>query len=642
MRQPNGTLVIQISSSINTNITGSLTATSKSVTDENQTNYTLFPTALNDPPIITRPISDASVPQITSYNGIDNIAKPHIYAYRQPDGSMGVEVGSLIKLQVAAKQPQVLNIENGIPTIIPTNVALTFSWYKDNNLITPQSNRLIGTNATIVKRDFVDNVTKHGVSSLEITNIQPSNGGVYTCIVSNDIGSTVSDAIQVIVYDTLSDPYFLSNLIKNPNGADGIDNWNASSPDLVTKQLKDSSRTDFFIRPETETFGYTVDMFHPRPYQLDDTDLKQESLTNTFITSDASKPPTYFSRSNYKFEKKGGTRIVRAYQDIDMTPAQMYIKSGVYGITGLRAIFSCYLGSGIPNYNYTPDLINNPSLISDPKSYDQSNPRTSWQNFIKAGPAVRITEYAYITIQEYENEKPISSIMYNPYLLPLDPTDPNIGQVGDPALRGTLLDPWMSRMINPLRTPYPTVPTHTTYDIRDAILHAADALYPDLRVRPNYCQYAEFNKIVINQLNRKTTKIRITMHFGNDDVKIIEPWYEGYTQSDEVFEYESGDRPGNPATTWGNALSNEWIINAARNYGGTDWLPLGIGRVNIPIYKPNLNERLRKAGEPKQLITGMSLVTIPNYIFKQEITDRYTNKILSNNNAPISMINSPL
>ena len=84
----------------------------------------------------------------------------------------------------------------------------------------------------------------------------------------------------------------------------------------------------------------------------------------------------------------------------------MYIKSGVYGITGLRAIFSCYLGSGIPNYNYTPDLINNPSLISDPKSYDQSNPRTSWQNFIKAGPAVRITEYAYITIQEYENEKP--------------------------------------------------------------------------------------------------------------------------------------------------------------------------------------------------------------------------------------------
>jgi len=37
MRQPNGTLIIQISSSINTDITGSLTTASRSTTDENQT-----------------------------------------------------------------------------------------------------------------------------------------------------------------------------------------------------------------------------------------------------------------------------------------------------------------------------------------------------------------------------------------------------------------------------------------------------------------------------------------------------------------------------------------------------------------------------------------------------------------------------
>ena len=183
MRQPNGTLIIQISSSINTDITGSLTTASRSTTDENQTEYSLFPTALNDPPIITRPINDVSIPQITSYSAIDNIVDPFYYAYRQPDGSVGIEAGSNITLQVAATQPQVLNIENGVPTILPPTAALRFNWYQDTVLITPQSNQLIGLNATLVQKDYIDNQTGYSVSSLEILGIRPSNGGVYTCII---------------------------------------------------------------------------------------------------------------------------------------------------------------------------------------------------------------------------------------------------------------------------------------------------------------------------------------------------------------------------------------------------------------------------------------------------------------------------
>lgn len=621
MRQPNGTLIIQISSSINTDITGSLTTASRSTTDENQTEYSLFPTTLNDPPIITRPINDASIPQITSYSAIDNIVDPFYYAYRQPDGSVGIEAGSNITLQVAATQPQVLNIENGVPTILPPTAALRFNWYQDTVLITPQSNQLIGLNATLVQKDYIDNQTGYSVSSLEILGIRPSNGGVYTCIISNDVGSTTSDAVQITVYDTLSDPYFLSNLIKNPNGAEGINNWNASSPDLVVKKLENSSRTEEFIKPQTQIFGYTVDMFHPRPYQLDDTDLKQESLTNTFITSDISKAPTYFSRSNYKYEKKGGTSVVRAYQDIDMTPAQMYIKSGVYGISGLKAIFSCYLGTAIPKYNFISKLIQDPNLKTTTDSYDQSHPRTSWQNFIKAGPAVNITEFVYITIQEYENEKPINNAI-------------------------KIIDPWMARINNSPNTPYPTVPPHTTYDLRDKILHTADALYPNPRIRPNYCQHAEFNRFVINQLNSKTTKIRVVMNFVTTDQKITEAWYEGYSQSDETFEYISWDKTGNPATTWGDTYSSDYVIPTARVTEGSDpdvtYESLGIGQAVVPIYKPNLDERLGRAIMPKQLVTGMSLVTIPNYLFKQGITDKYTNKIFSNNNAPASMVSSPL
>ena len=621
MRQPNGTLIIQISSSINTDITGSLTTASRSTTDENQTEYSLFPTTLNDPPIITRPINDVSNPQITSYSAIDNIVDPFYYAYRQPDGSVGIEAGSNITLQVAATQPQVLNIENGVPTILPPTAALTFNWYKDTVLITPQSNKLIGLNATLVQKDYIDNQTGYSVSSLEILGIRPSNGGVYTCIISNDVGSTTSDAVQITVYDTLSDPYFLSNLIKNPNGAEGINNWNASSPDLVVKKLEKSSRTEEFIKPQTQIFGYTVDMFHPRPYQLDDTDLKQESLTNTFITSDISKAPTYFSRSNYKYEKKGGTSVVRAYQDIDMTPAQMYIKSGVYGISGLRAIFSCYLGTAIPKYNFISKLIQDPNLKTTTDSYDQSHPRTSWQNFIKAGPAVTISEFVYVTIQEYENEKPINNAI-------------------------KIIDPWMARINNSPNTSYPTTPPHTTVDIRDKILHTADALYPNPRVRPNYCQHAEFNRFVINQLNSKTTKIRVVMNFVTTDSKITEPWYEGYSQSDETLEYISWDRTGNPATTWGDAYSGDFVIPTARVNIGSDpdttYESLGIGQAVVPIYKPNLGERLGRAIMPKQLVTGMSLVTIPNYLFKQDITDKYTNKLFSNNNAPASIISSPL
>ena len=192
----------------------------------------------------------------------------------------------------------------------------------------------------------------------------------------------------------------------------------------------------------------------------------------------------------------------------------------------------------------------------------------------------------------------------------------------------------------------PTTPPHTTVDIRDKILHTADALYPNPRVRPNYCQHAEFNRFVINQLNSKTTKIRVVMNFVTTDSKITEPWYEGYSQSDETLEYISWDRTGNPATTWGDAYSGDFVIPTARVNIGSDpdttYESLGIGQAVVPIYKPNLSERLGRAIMPKQLVTGMSLVTIPNYLFKQDITDKYTNKIFSNNNAPASIISSPL
>ena len=175
--------------------------------------------------------------------------------YKTAEQTIRVVLGSTVNLSVKASQPKTLNVENGIPKLIAPNVGLTYSWEKDNVRIFSETLKQTNSKTTISNNTIV------------ITNIQPTHEGSYVCKISNDAGTVYSETIEIEVFNPYIDTAFYTNLVQNPYGADGLDNWETTSDELITKPLKDSSQTTTFIEPNLafDQFGYTVDFFHPRP-----------------------------------------------------------------------------------------------------------------------------------------------------------------------------------------------------------------------------------------------------------------------------------------------------------------------------------------------------------------------------------------
>lgn len=605
MRNIDGSLNGDLGDNESATFSGSLVNYVESGIDENETIYSLLPDKINSPPIIVGSIEESSTPKILSYqlaNGSSN------NMHTSPDGTVKVSMGVNITLAIQAAQSNIPNVENGILTIIPPTQGLSYRWRKDNIYISNSDIPSLQSSLVLMGNKII------------ITNIQPSHGGVYTCEVSNDIGSVNSEEINIEVYNFDNDSFFYRNLILNPYGKDGINSWNTNNGDFKTAALHVGKKVDLYKPNRVDVFGYTTDMMVPRPYQIDPGILKDTDLYKELSTPG----DVYFTRNNYKYEKRGGNWLVKAYQDIDVTALQEVIKGGIYGIEGIRAFFSCYIGSALPAY--IPNTRNNsatvyPSTRTKESNYDLARPRLSLENFQNAGPSEGVDEKTTVTVEEYNGETRLASTIMD---LSNTSSTTQLESI-------TLQDPWSKRLgqyIGRLfeNSPGTTTPQSTTRSASklDTVLFTTEEMWKfdetsQARLaKPTYGQFIEFNKAILERLHQDTTKIRITIAFEYESNKWSDTFQPFINSSEEIYEFLSYagryDIGLDPVVS---TVSNYDLIKAATINSGKE-----------------TQEFMLKAGVPRGMVTALNLSLLPILKYDTSRTNNYTNTILVKNNTP--------
>ena len=628
MRNRDGSLVGDLGDNIVTAVTSSMLPYNKSIIDENQTLYSILPIDTNNTPKFTTSITDNTTPPTLPYppkykdpfNFIENITAP-TRLYQTSDRTIKVLKDTTFSLSVTAEQPDALNIENGIPTVIPPLVGITYIWFKDGEEIETSTLTSIDGNITITN------------NTLTFNNIQPTHAGLYSCDATNDSGTTSSDECTIEVVNVSEDGFYFRNLIKNPNGDLDTEDWESTNDELTTKPFITTEKSvEFKEVTNVDQFGYTVDMMHPRPYQLDYSPLI-DSYTSTVT---GQKTPHYFTRTRFKYINNDGLLTVKAYQDIDLSDLQAHIRGGVYGIAGVRAFFSCYIGNAISKYIPTDTMLqsNNRTDISN---YWPGNmhPRISAENFVYAGPGV-LFEKVYVTVEEYDNGNRLPS------------TTQDLNKSHQQGANSTEADPWpettstTKELIKFYDSWYNTVQEKNTGiqyytganpssgNVNDAVLRAADEIMPDQKERYTYGQHIQFNKAIISQLNDKTTKIRITLNFETTDVDnlVNERWKEAIEAlSEDTFEFRYYQSYAK-REAW-NLADNDTIYGLLRNLSGNE--------------NKDFTTLLRRAPDPRGMVTGLNLSLMPIYSENTELNDYNTRIALTiNENTPAAFVPSTL
>jgi len=550
MRSLDNRVILDLGDKINSTISGSLSSLAISQTDENDTTYTLFPTALNNPPIITNGIIDASTPQIKPIQAVD---EGEYRLYINSDSTIRVIPGQNIKFKVEAIQPDTLNVENGIPRIIPARSSLTYLWRKDGVEITNSPS------SSVIRNELV------------LINIDSTFTGLYSCDVNNDISTTLSEDIDLEVVDIESNIHFLTNKVTNPFLLNGTDGWSNVVGEVQARQISKQPTQNFKIVSDIESFGYTTDMFYPRPYQLNFTDIEGYNINNLVNGGG------YLSRQKINYAQNGETTIVSAYQDIDLTDIQEYIQNSIYGLKGVRAVFTCYIGNAVTRFIHS-EYVANLKKRRNKKSYWLSKPRLSRENWLVAGPP-EVNERVEVIIEEYDLDNRLRSRV-------LDLTTGNIREQSSIIL----LDPWTKAIQSNFGQ---KVSSESRGDKYDAAILASDELFGNDESKNTLGQYIEHNKVVIDKLNFNTTKIRIRINFSMFDVRLTEMDDDFYSTSDELYDIVSFQK------TWKTKTYEE---SAGDNY---------IANKMWPDKSKAIQKKIPKLGVSRGLVTGLNLNLIP-------------------------------
>ena len=320
-------------------VSASLPQVEFSSTDENQTVYNLFPYELNDVPIFTSNVYESSEPQIISEQsyvpGQDNL-------YYDSVGTVRVVAGSSFKLAVSAQQPNVLNVENGIPIIKPAAGDLRYEWLVDGNLVFDVEPSFL--DRRVDQRRSNDNV-------LEFVNVTKRMQGTYNCTVTNDIGQIISEDITIEILDpTRTDDPFLpfnrKNVIQNGFALDSTNNWTAIIGELASKQMLSKDQETNAKRPNASVFGHMPGEIYPHPINI-----RTNSVIDFTPADLIKKNAAYFTRGPIQYIANGGTNQTAVYQDIDLSEITDYISGRAYGSKGVRAYFGCVLGNAITIYS---------------------------------------------------------------------------------------------------------------------------------------------------------------------------------------------------------------------------------------------------------------------------------------------------
>ncbi len=547
--------------------------------NENTTQYDLLPQLVNSPPVIIKSIGEASTPRVKPAAAAGTLDGEYMYQF--PDGTVKVHAGTTITMRIDADQPEIFNVENGILELKEPEEDLVYRWFVDGESIVSDD----------IDFSLRAQRTVSG-STLTITNMIPKYAGLYTCVASNDVGSTDGGSLNLEVYNSDVDSFFYTNLVTNPNGINedgalGIDGWESLSGTMQAKQL--SKKTVGFrdkrivVDPMNPDFHWTKEMMFPRPYQLDGGVLQNNPINNM---------KSYFTRDKYQYRVNGGTGLAQIYQDIDIEPLREFVRGSIYGVSGVTALISFYLGNAI--YSYEPAR---PYLTPDERAvagnYYDGAPRLGIENYVKMGPGF-VKETAQIQIEEYNNETRLSSLGY-----------------GNRPINIT--DPWNRRFGQYANQIYYeggqgiTSPDQPSEGGKiDQHLFVADELFPNPEDRYTYGQYAEFRRIVLDKLNPRTNKIRLIYTIkasGNLEFILQELGINKYNVSDGIFEL-----PGwNGSWQSGQLTKNSNAPQAADR----PWEAVRLNyRASLP-WPDSAQKRIPKQSLSRAFASGFNLTLIP-------------------------------
>jgi hypothetical protein len=552
--------------------------------NENNTEYDLLPVRINNTPVIVKSIAEASIPQIKPSTAAGVLEGDYMFLF--PDGSVKVHANTTITLQVEAEQPDTLNVENGQLIVKPSREELLYQWTVD------------GVPLSVFERDDSLRATRvvEG-NKVIITNMIPKFAGTYNCIVSNDIGPTDAGSVNLEVYNSDVDSLFFTNLVANPNGAAEdqtltTEGWQSVAGAIESKPLSPQTTGDrdksIVVDPFNDRFTWTHEMMFPRPYQLDGGILQNNPLNNI---------KSYLTRQKYQYAFNNGITVMQAYQDIDLSDLELHIKGSIYGVSGLSAVVSCYLGMAIYNYEPAYPYIL-PNHRANPLNYYNGAARLSFENFYKMGPGF-VKERAYVDVEEYDNGERVPSTYQ--------------GRLQVEPIR--IIDPWNRRLSQYDNRVYyegggrkllpPDGPS--AGDNRDRHLFVADELYKTQEERYTFGQYAEFNRIVIDKINPRTNQIRLVYtveSLGNLDFTIYDRGREIFNQvSDGLLESPGWDG------SWNSETAQNKSDNPTQERNVFDSIKANY-KTNLP-WEADIQQRVPKASDSRAFATGFNVTLVP-------------------------------
>ncbi len=471
--------------------------------NENETSYLLFPYQLNKPPVIKANVHESSEPPIQS---VQNYVPGKKVFYYDEFGVVKVVTGESIALRVEAEQPDVLNVENGVPTLIPLKEQLVYEWFKDGESLSSTTTE--GLKGATLSPQY---------GELLITNFTVFAAGTYFCRISNDIGFVDSDPIQIEVLEQFipNDPLFGMNLIQNAFGESGTDNWTSTLGNLSSRTLATPEDITELKLPHTSLFKHTKDAFYPTVESIQINTAKNYDIKERLQSRRSS---TYLSRGPMNYVWNGGTSKAVAYQDIDLSAYHDYISGKAYGCDGVRAFFGCFVGNALTRFIPTIDLLG-PDERNQPKYYYSGAPRISYENFALAGPG-RLEETVKVVVQEFDEEEPLMSKVC--FLS----DDPRVGYTEPRDVYNVTFVDTLSNLIGKLTDEEKTIESPitepvTTKDgvalefgpISNDVLGLYKKLYANTQEYFSHGQYVDYQHVVYDRLNPRTTRIRVSLEF---------------------------------------------------------------------------------------------------------------------------------
>lgn len=556
MRTPDGKLIIDLNDQEGAFTSASLPGIFNASINENETVYRLYPYELNDVPVFITNIYDASTPRIVSAHAYSSDRDSTLYY--DDNNIIQVVTGASFILRTKAQEPNVLNVENGIPTLKQGQRGLNYAWTKDGQVVgslveaqqaverplTPEEqlamdqapitplmskaplNQPGATTPFVTALQIYPNGSIRSAkitisvdqTELAFENINVNLAGTYVCSVRNDIGEVFSESITIEVVDPRSpdDTYFRKNLIQNGFATDGTGNWNVAIGEVTTKPFLTDEQSKLAKQPNAELFGYHKEGIYPYignvVYNVADYSLKPLTDPNA----------AYFCRDTLNYRMNGGTNQAIMYQDIDLSDITNLISGRAYGSGGVRAYFSCIIGNALTRFIPTLDVLG-PDNRYKQEYYSLDQPRISYENFSLVGPAL-LEESVTVIIQEYEDHTPLPSLVYEngqtrsvPFIEIKDKVSSLLAQSDlfnepvQPPINQTITTPDGLQL-----TPKPIGGQP------GRILNAYKTLYEAKEEYYTYGQYAEHRDATIRILNPKTNKIRVTIKFNLDTPRLDE------------------------------------------------------------------------------------------------------------------------